>query len=75
MLGREAVRLHVRAAIGGGEGLAGACEWQGTRDVSAWLTIPKAIEFMASLGWERVRAYEASMAEWANRDDTALTTD
>ena len=27
------------------------------------------------LGWERVRAYEASMAEWANRDDTALTTD
>jgi thiosulfate/3-mercaptopyruvate sulfurtransferase len=27
------------------------------------------------LGWEQVRAYEASMAEWANRDDTALTTD
>lgn len=27
------------------------------------------------LGWDRVRAYEASMAEWANRDDTPLTTD
>jgi thiosulfate/3-mercaptopyruvate sulfurtransferase len=27
------------------------------------------------LGWERVRAYEASMAEWANRDDTPLATD
>jgi thiosulfate/3-mercaptopyruvate sulfurtransferase len=27
------------------------------------------------LGWDHVRAYEASMAEWANRDDTALTTD
>jgi thiosulfate/3-mercaptopyruvate sulfurtransferase len=26
------------------------------------------------LGWEQVRAYEASMAEWANRDDTALAT-
>ena len=26
------------------------------------------------LGWDRVRAYEASMAEWANRDDTAVTT-
>jgi thiosulfate/3-mercaptopyruvate sulfurtransferase len=26
------------------------------------------------LGWEQVRAYEASMAEWANRDNTALTT-
>ena len=31
--------------------------------------------FVASLlGWDRVRAYEASMAEWANRDDTPLTT-
>jgi 3-mercaptopyruvate sulfurtransferase SseA len=29
----------------------------------------------ALLGWEQVRAYEASMTEWANRDDTALTTD
>jgi thiosulfate/3-mercaptopyruvate sulfurtransferase len=26
------------------------------------------------LSWEGVRAYEASMAEWANREDTALTT-
>jgi thiosulfate/3-mercaptopyruvate sulfurtransferase len=26
------------------------------------------------LGWPRVRAYEASMAEWANREDTPLTT-
>jgi thiosulfate/3-mercaptopyruvate sulfurtransferase len=25
------------------------------------------------LGWNRVRAYDASMAEWANRDDTSLT--
>lgn len=32
--------------------------------------------FVATLlGWDRVRAYEASMAEWANRDDTPLTTD
>ena len=29
---------------------------------------------MALLGWENVRAYEASMAEWANRDDTPLVT-
>jgi thiosulfate/3-mercaptopyruvate sulfurtransferase len=27
------------------------------------------------LGWDRGRAYEASMAEWANREDTPLTTD
>jgi thiosulfate/3-mercaptopyruvate sulfurtransferase len=25
------------------------------------------------LGWKRVRAYDASMSEWANRDDTPLT--
>jgi thiosulfate/3-mercaptopyruvate sulfurtransferase len=32
--------------------------------------------FVASLlGWERVRAYDASLAEWANRDDTPLTTE
>jgi thiosulfate/3-mercaptopyruvate sulfurtransferase len=27
---------------------------------------------LSLLGWDRVRAYEASMAEWANRDDTPL---
>ncbi len=27
------------------------------------------------LGWDRVRAYEASLAEWANRDDTPLEKD
>jgi thiosulfate/3-mercaptopyruvate sulfurtransferase len=30
---------------------------------------------LSLLGWDRVRAYDASMAEWANRDDTTLTTD
>ena len=31
-----------------------------------------AVFALSLLGWERVRAYEASMAEWANRDDTPL---
>ncbi len=30
---------------------------------------------LALLGWERVRSYDASMAEWANRDDTPLTVE
>ena len=30
---------------------------------------------LSLLGWERVRAYDASMAEWANRDDTRLVTE
>ncbi|MBI3286698.1 MAG: sulfurtransferase [Chloroflexi bacterium] len=27
------------------------------------------------LGWDRVRAYDAAMAEWANRDDTPLVVE
>jgi thiosulfate/3-mercaptopyruvate sulfurtransferase len=30
---------------------------------------------MALLGWDRVRAYDASLAEWANRDDTPIATE
>jgi 3-mercaptopyruvate sulfurtransferase SseA len=28
---------------------------------------------LSLLGWDRVRACDAAMAEWANRDDTPLT--
>lgn len=28
---------------------------------------------LSLLGWDRIRAYDAAMAEWANRDDTPLT--
>jgi len=30
---------------------------------------------LSLLGWDRVRAYDASMAEWGNRDDTALVVE
>jgi thiosulfate/3-mercaptopyruvate sulfurtransferase len=30
---------------------------------------------LSLLGWSRVRSYDASMAEWANRDDTPLIVD
>ena len=29
---------------------------------------------LSLLGWDGVRAHEASLAEWANRDDTPLVT-
>ena len=31
-------------------------EWQGTRDVAAYLTVPTAIEFLQENNWEQVRA-------------------
>ena len=30
---------------------------------------------LSLLGWDRVRGYDASMAEWANRDDTPLVVE
>jgi 3-mercaptopyruvate sulfurtransferase SseA len=27
------------------------------------------------LGWDNVRAYDAAMAEWANREDTPLVVE
>jgi len=30
---------------------------------------------LALLGWQNVRAYDAAMAEWANRDDTPLVVE
>jgi isopenicillin-N epimerase len=50
-----------------GEGFAREFSWQGTRDISNWLSVPKAIEFMGELGWERVRAHNHAMAVWAQR--------
>jgi hypothetical protein len=30
---------------------------------------------LALLGWRQVRAYDAAMADWANRDDTPLVVE
>jgi isopenicillin-N epimerase len=49
-----------------GRGFAREFDWQGTRDVTAWLAVPKALDFMARLGWERVRAHNHAMAVWAH---------
>jgi isopenicillin-N epimerase len=50
-----------------GEGLAREFGWQGTRDLSAWLTAPRALEFMAELGWEAVRTHNHAMAVWVQQ--------
>lgn len=50
-----------------GEGFAREFDWQGTRDITASLTAPAAIEFMERLGWDAVRAHNRALAAWAHR--------
>ena len=50
-----------------GEGFAREFGWQGTRDVTAWLSVPRAISFLAELGEQRVREHNHAMAVWAHR--------
>lgn len=50
-----------------GEGFAREFSWQGTRDISNWLSVPKAIEFMGELGWDLVRAHNHALAVWGQR--------
>ncbi|MDB5321799.1 MAG: cefD [Phycisphaerales bacterium] len=49
-----------------GQGLAAEFVWQGTRDASAWLTLPAALQFMADLGWERIRYHNHALTVWAH---------
>ncbi|MEE8154098.1 MAG: aminotransferase class V-fold PLP-dependent enzyme [Phycisphaerales bacterium] len=46
------------------EGLAAEFAWQGTRDITAWLCAADAIEFMAGIGWPRIRTYNHELAVW-----------
>ena len=48
-------------------GFADEFAWQGTRDVSAWLTAPAALAFLAELGWDAVLAHNHAMAVWAHQ--------
>jgi isopenicillin-N epimerase len=47
-------------------------EFEGTRDPCAWLAIPSAIDFQASLGWERIRARIAELTAYVRRRLTGL---
>ena len=42
-------------------------EFEGTRDVCPWLTVPDAIDFQANLGWENVRGRMAELAAYTRR--------
>ena len=50
-----------------GQGLAKEFSWQGTRDISAWLTVPRAMEFLAEFGWDRVMTHNHALAVWVHQ--------
>ena len=47
------------------QGLAEEFQWQGTRDITAWLCARDSIEFMAQFGWENIRRHNHALAVWA----------
>ena len=50
-----------------GQGIDKEFGWQGTRDISAWLTIPAALDFMNDLGWDEVRRHNHALTCWAHQ--------
>lgn len=44
-----------------------AFEFEGTRDLCPWLTIPAAIDFQAGLGWARIRSRIAELVSYVRR--------
>ena len=50
-----------------GDGYAKEFDWQGTRDFSAWLAVPAALQFLRELGPQRVIEHNHRLAGWAHR--------
>ena len=48
-------------------------EWQGSRDISAYLAVPDAIDFQAAFHWDRVREQCRALALFAQREVGKLT--
>ena len=49
------------------EGLAAEFAWQGTRDITPWLCVKDAIDYLAALGWEDVLHHNHQMAMWVQQ--------
>lgn len=48
-----------------GQGFNTEFDWQGTRDITPWLSAPAAIEFFEQFGWDLVRSHNHALAAWA----------
>ena len=51
-----------------GRGFTAEHDWQGTRDATAWLATPAAIEYFERAGWPAVRRRNHAMAAWSQRE-------
>jgi isopenicillin-N epimerase len=51
-----------------GRGFAPEFDWQGTRDVTAWLATPCALDYFARVGWSALRRRNHEMAAWSQRE-------
>ncbi|MGH9167153.1 MAG: aminotransferase class V-fold PLP-dependent enzyme [Acidimicrobiia bacterium] len=45
------------------EGFPASFAWAGTDDYTAWLTVPAALDFLGSLGWDRLRHHNRTLAD------------
>jgi isopenicillin-N epimerase len=60
---RESIRPAVISNFNA-DGFVPAFEWQGTRDITPWLTVPDAIAWGASIGWDRIMQHNHELAVW-----------
>jgi isopenicillin-N epimerase len=51
-----------------------AFEFEGTRDPCPWLTVPTAIDFQESLGWDKIRARIAQLTGYVRERFSTLNT-
>ena len=49
------------------EGFTKEFSWQGTRDISAWLSVGKAVKSLARFGWNEVKKHNHDLAVWARQ--------
>jgi len=47
-------------------------EFEGTRDICPWLTVPQAIDFQAGIGWDKIRERNLSLAHYARQKMAAI---
>jgi isopenicillin-N epimerase len=61
-------RVHpLTTSHGMGQGFREEFDWTGTKDDTAYLTVPAALAFMAGLGWDRVRRHNHELVAFGQR--------